>query len=238
MKKLILILILAVVPVLCQAAEESEPLDSVYVNLDDKASLQRGARLFVNYCLSCHSAAFMRYRRMGNDLGISEENLRKYMMFAADKPGDLMKVAMPEAEAKKWFGTAPPDLSLIARQRKPDWIYTYLLSFYRDPSTKTGWNNTLFHNVAMPNVLYTLQGVQRLAGHDADGRPQFELEKPGKLKPEEYDKAIQDLTNFLVYLGEPAKLERYKVGGIVLLFLVGFFTLVSFLKKEFWKDIH
>ena len=238
MKKLILVLILVAAPALCQAADETEPLDSVYINLHDKASLQRGARLFVNYCLSCHSAGFMRYNRMGRDLGISDDNLRNEMMFASDKPGDLMKVSMPEAQAKKWFGTAPPDLSLIARQRTPAWIYSYLRRFYVDPNSKTGWNNTLFHNVAMPDVLYELQGVQRLSGHDKNGYPEFELEKPGTMKPKEYDQAIQDLTNFLVYLGEPAKLVRYKYGGLVLLFLVGLFALTVSLKKEYWRDVH
>lgn len=238
MKKLILIFILVAAPALCQAADGSQPLDPVYINLHDKASLQRGARLFVNYCLSCHSAAFMRYGRMGKDLGISDGNLRKEMMFASDKPGDLMTVAMPKAEAKKWFGTAPPDLSLIARSRKPAWIYSYLRRFYVDPASKTGWNNTLFHNVAMPDVFWQLQGTQRLTGYDKAGSPQFKLEKPGTMKPKEFDQAVRDLTNFLVYLGEPAKLQRYKYGAIVVLFLVVLFALTLFLKKEYWRDIH
>ena len=238
MKKLILSLILAAVTPATLAAEATEPLDSVYINLGDKASLQRGAQLFVNYCLSCHSASYMRYNRMADDLGISEKSLRANMLFAADKPGDLMKVAMAEDDAKSWFGTAPPDLSVITRVRKPDWVYSYLRRFYVDPESPHGWNNTLFPNVAMPHVLYELQGVQRFTGHDAHGEPQFETVKPGAMEPEEYDKAMADLTNFLVYMGEPAKLQRYSIGALVMLFLAVLSVLVYFLKKEYWRDIH
>lgn len=238
MKKLILILVLAAVTPATLAAEATEPLDPVYINLGNKASLQRGARLFTNYCLSCHSASYMRYNRMAEDLGISEKSLRNNLMFAADKPGALMKIAMAEDDAEKWFGKAPPDLSLEARVRGPEWIYSYLRRFYRDPESNTGWNNSLFENVAMPHVLYELQGVQRFTGHDEDGNPQFEMQSPGKMTPEEYDEAMKDLTNFLVYLGEPAKLDRYRIGGIVMLFLAGLFVLVFFLKKEYWRDVH
>ncbi|MBS1269133.1 MAG: Ammonia monooxygenase gamma subunit [Gammaproteobacteria bacterium] len=238
MKKLILILILAAVSPSSLAAEATEPLDPVYTNLGNKASLQRGAKLFVNYCLSCHSAAYMRYNRMGRDLGISQGNIDEHMMFAADKPGALMTVSMPEVKAKQWFGTAPPDLSLITRVRKPEWVYSYLRRFYFDAESPHGWNNSLFENVAMPHVLYELQGVQRLTGHDEHGYPRFEMQAPGTMTPEEYDEAMQDLTNFLVYLGEPAKLERYKIGTIVMLFLAGLLVLSYFLKKEYWRDIH
>lgn len=238
MKKLILSLILAAVTPAALAAEATEPLDSVYINLDDKASLQRGAGLFVNYCLSCHSAAYMRYSRMGEDLGISDTSLQENMLFAAERPGELMEVSMAEQDARRWFGTVPPDLSLIARVRKPEWVYSYLRRFYVDPDTPHGWNNTLFSDVAMPHVMHELQGVQRLVGHDDHGVPQFEMVKPGKMSPEEYDVAMQDLTNFLVYLGEPAKLERYTIGAMVLLFLVVLLVLTYFLKKEYWRDIH
>jgi ubiquinol-cytochrome c reductase cytochrome c1 subunit len=238
MKKLILSLILAVMSPAALAAEATEPLDPVYVNLNDKASLQRGAQLFVNYCLSCHSAKFMRYSRMAEDLGISEDNLRQNMLFAGERPGDLMKVSMSEEHGRRWFGTAPKDLSVITRERKPEWVYTYMRRFYVDPESPHGWNNTLFPNVAMPHVMYKLQGAQRLEGHDEDGRPQFETQSPGNMTAEEYDKAMQDLTAFLVYLGEPAKLKRYSVGAMVMLFLVVLLTLVYFLKKEYWRDIH
>lgn len=238
MKKLVLSLVLAIVSPATLASEATESLDSVYINLGNKESLQRGAKLFVNYCLSCHSAAYMRYNRMGKDLGISEENLKEYMMFTTDKSGELMKVGMPEEGARKWFGKAPPDLSLVTRVRKPDWVYSYLRRFYIDPESPHGWNNSLFENVAMPHVLYELQGVQRFTGHDEHGYPQFEVQSQGSMTPEEYDEAIQDLTNFLVYLGEPAKLQRYSIGAMVMLFLAALFVLSYFLKKEYWRDLH
>lgn len=238
MKKLILSLVLAAVSPATLAAEATEPLDSVYINLNDKASLQRGAKLFVNNCLSCHSAKHLRYNRMARDLGISEDVLKENMMFTTDKPGELMTIAMAEEDARQWFGTAPPDLTLITRVRKPAWVYSYMKRFYFDPESPHGWNNSLFENAAMPHVLYDLQGVQRLTGHDEDGYPEFEMQSPGKLSPEEYDQAMADLTNFLVYTGEPAKMDRYSIGAIVMLFLLVLLVLVFFLKKEYWRDIH
>jgi ubiquinol-cytochrome c reductase cytochrome c1 subunit len=238
MKKLILSLVLAIVSSATLAAEATEPLDSVYINLGNKESLQRGAGLFVNYCLSCHGAAYMRYNRMGRDLGISDENLKEHMMFTTDKPGSLMKASMPADEAKKWFGTAPPDLSLVTRVRNPDWVYSYLRRFYVDTESPHGWNNSLFENVAMPHVLHKLQGVQRLTGHDEHGYPLFEVQSQGAMTPEQYDQAMADLTNFLVYMGEPAKLQRYSIGALVMLFLVALFVLCFFLKKEYWRDLH
>lgn len=238
MKKLILSLILAAVTPATLAAEATEPLDPVYINLDDKVSLQRGAQLFVNYCLSCHSAAYMRYSRMADDLGISEQSLRDNMLFGDARPGDLMEVSMADEDARQWFGTAPPDLSLITRARQPEWFYSYMRRFYMDPESPHGWNNSLFENVAMPHVLQELQGVQRLTGHDDQGNPQFEMLKTGTMSPEEYDEAMQDLTNFMVYVGEPAKLERYGTGAMVMLFLGVLLVLVYFLKKEYWRDIH
>ena len=223
----------------CTAAGTEKPTDEVYVNLSDKASLQRGARLFVNYCLSCHSAAYMRYNRMAEDLDISEKVMKENMLFAADKPGDLMTTNMSAEDAKKWFGVVPPDLTVIARVRKPDWIYTYLRSFYVDEKTPSGWNNALFENVAMPHVLYDLQGNQRLVeAHDEHGKPEFKLVKPGSLSPEEYDSAMRDLTNFLVYMGEPVKLKRQTIGVFVILFLLVLLILSYMLKKEYWKDVH
>lgn len=240
MKRLFAFLLSVTITPWCLAATEDVPLDSVYINLSDKASLQRGARLFVNYCLSCHNAAFMRYRRMASDLDISEKLLKENLMFATDKPGDLMLSTMPDDYAKNWFGVVPPDLTLVARVRKPDWIYTYLRSFYLDDRSPSGWNNTLFQNVAMPHVLYGLQGYQRLvtnSGEDA-GKPVLKLEKPGTMSPEEYDSAMRDLTNFLVYLGEPVKLDRYLIGVFVLLFLGVLLVLSYLLKKEYWKGLH
>jgi len=156
-------------PVLCMlwvpagmtAGGGNENLDSAYINLSDKVSLRNGAHTFVNYCLSCHEASYMRYERMADDLGIDRETLKRDMMFAADKPGELMTVNMSDEDAKAWFGVVPPDLSLTARSRGPDWIYTYLRGFYRDEATSTGWNNTLYPNVAMPHVLYQWEGMRK-----------------------------------------------------------------------------
>ena len=258
MKKAILILLCMALPGLSLASGGGHAkLDAVKVDLSDKASLQRGARTFVNYCLSCHSISYMRYNRMGEDLGISDELVKENLMFAADKTGALMKAAMPREDAKKWFGTAPPDLSLVARSRGPEWFYTYMRSFYRDEKSSTGWNNTVFPSVAMPHVLYDLQGLQRAVyrtdKHESesvkDGKKvkkvteeqvfdHFEIEKPGSMTPQQFDDAMRDLTNFMVYVGEPAKLVRYRVGIFVLAFLAIFFVVAYLLKKEYWKDVH
>ena len=239
MKRLLFLLSLSLFSPLCFAAGESKPLDSIYVNLSDKASLQRGARVFINYCLSCHSAAYMRYNRLAEDLDISEDVLKENLLFAGDKVGDLMTTNMSGEDAKKWFGVKPPDLTLVAKVRKPDWIYTYLRSFYMDDKSPSGWNNTLFENVAMPHILYGLQGSQRLAGTNPEtGRPEFTLVSEGSLTPEEYDTTVRDLTNFLVYLAEPISLKRQTIGVFVILFLLVFMILAYFLKKEYWKDVH
>jgi ubiquinol-cytochrome c reductase cytochrome c1 subunit len=161
--------------------------------------------------------------------------------FASDKTGDLMTTTMPAEDAKRWFGVAPPDLTLVARVRKPAWIYTYLRSFYLDEKSPSGWNNTLFENVAMPHILYELQGSQRAVFKEENGTKKFdhfELEKPGTMTEVEYDDAMRDLTNFLVYLGEPAKLKRYTIGVFVILFLIVLTVLSYLLKKEYWKDVH
>lgn len=248
MKKLILLLLAALASPVA-LAEEGPKLDHVKIDLHDQASLQRGARTFVNYCLSCHNASYMRYNRMGEDLGISDELIQKNMLFAGNKVGDLMKVAMRPDDAKKWFGTVPPDLTLVARSRGADWIYTYLRSFYRDPSTRSGWNNIVFPHVAMPHVLYDWQGVQqavfvtkKVKEGDATVEEKvfdhFDIEKPGTMSAADYDSAVRDLTNFLVYMGEPAKLQRYHVGIYVLAFLVVFAIVAYLLKKEYWKDVH
>jgi ubiquinol-cytochrome c reductase cytochrome c1 subunit len=163
-------------------------------------------------------------------------------MFAADKPGELMESTMPVEDAKKWFGTAPPDLSLVSRSRGPDYIYTYMRSFYLDEGTPSGWNNTIFPNVAMPHAMYEWQGNQRaIFSTDSDGNKtfeRFELVKEAELSPEEYDDAMRDLTNFMVYLGEPAKLVRYRYGFWVMMFMLLLIGLTYFLKKEFWRDVH
>lgn len=228
--------------------------DPVRVDLDDRASLQRGARIFVNYCLSCHSAQYMRYERMGEDLGISDELVQENLLFAAEQVGDLMKAVMSAEDATDWFGTAPPDLSLVTRYREPEWVYTFLRGFYRDDDSPSGWNNVVFPNVAMPHVLYEWQGEQRPrrgAGEpagEAGAPPQthggatvtarLELVNPGTMSLQQYDMAMRDLTNFLVYVGEPAKLVRYRIGFYVLVFLAVFLVVAWLLKKEYWKDVH
>ncbi len=239
-KKLLLIVSLLVSPALL-ASGGGENLDSVYINLADKGSLRRGAHTFVNYCLSCHAASFMRYERMAADLEIDTPTLVENLMFAADKPGELMTINMASEDAKAWFGVVPPDLSLTARSRGPDWIYTYLRSFYRDETTPTGWNNTLFPSVAMPHVLYEWQGMREAHFDESHGVSEFsgfEQIASGKMSEVVYDEAISDLTNFMVYLAEPAKLVRYRIGFWVMGFMFVFIALTYALKKEYWRDIH
>lgn len=241
------------------AAGASGVVDKVDVNMRDMSSLQNGAKLFVNYCLSCHSASYARYNRVAEDLQIPEALLKENLMFTTEKVGDLMKTTMPEEDAKKWFGVAPPDLTLVSRVRKREWVYTYLRAFYLDESSPSGWNNSLFENVAMPHAMYELQGVQRLVGkvdaahstpldaHAGDatdsslkivGDAKFELVHPGKMTPEEFDSAMLDLTAFLVYLAEPAQLQRHKIGVFTLGFLIILMGLCYLLNKEFWRDVH
>jgi len=263
MKKSILFALMLSVPAVAPASGgHGAHLDHAKVNIHDQASLQRGARLFVNYCLSCHSASYMRYNRMAEDLGIPENLLIENMMFIPDvngnlKPGSLMKATMPKDVAKAAFNTVPPDLSLTARSRGADWIYTYMRSFYRDDKAVSGWNNIVFPSVAMPHVLHDLQGTQR-AVYRTETREyvatengkkvkktkeetvfdRFELDRAGSMSREEFDAAMGDLTNFMVYLSEPAKLVRYNLGLVVLVFLFIFMVLVWLLNKEYWKDVH
>lgn len=236
MKKLLIALLFA--PLTVFASDEGVYLDKAPVNLGDYPSIQRGAKIFTNYCLSCHSAEYMRYNRMV-DIGLTKDQIKNNLMFTTNNVGDTMKIAMRPDDAKKWFGAAPPDLSVIARSRSPDWIYTYLRSFYLDDSRPTGWNNTVFDKVGMPHVLWTLQGEQVLkkAGEDGE-KPVFELVKHGELTPSEYDATVGDLVNYLTWMSEPAKMKRLETGVYVLLFLGLFFILTYYLKKEFWKDVH
>ncbi len=247
MKKTIAVLILTWLPLAGFAAGgPGFPLQEANIDPTDEKSLQRGAKLFVNYCLSCHSAAFQRYNRMAKDLGLTEEQLKENLMFASEKPGELMKVAMRKEDASVWFGTAVPDLSLVARSRGVDWLYTYLLTFYEDPSRPLGVNNKVFTDVGMPHVLWELQGLQKAVyteGEDHDGNKTkefsgFELVREGSMSQTEYQRAVRDLVNFLSYLGEPAKLQRQRLGMWVLLFLVLLFVVTYALKKEYWKDVH
>lgn len=243
MKKLMFILgFLAPLSVL---ASENAHLDHAPINPANQASLQRGAKVFVNYCLGCHSATAMRYNRL-RDIGLTDEQIKDNLIFTGVKVGDTMQSAMNPQESKKWFGVTPPDLSVIARSRTPDWLYTYLRGFYRDSSRPSGWNNTVFPNVGMPHALWQLQGEQELkVGESADthGNNKVEthtlvLAKKGTLSPAEYDATVTDLVNYLAFMAEPVKAQRTQLGWFVLLFLGLFFVVALKLKKEFWKDVH
>lgn len=235
-----LLLMLAAAPALALASGAEIALDKAPINLADQASLQRGARVFVNYCLNCHSAGSMRYSRL-QDLGLTEDQIKENLLFAAEKPGETMKVSMSKADAKTWFGATPPDLSVIARSRGADWVYSYLRGFYRDESRPTGWNNRVFDKVGMPHVMWDLQGEMSPVYHK-DGEHQvlerLELTKPGSVTLAQYDAMVGDLVNYLVWMGEPAQVTRKKTGVLVLAFLAFFFVVAYYLKKEFWKDVH
>lgn len=236
----ILVYALLAAPVLAIASTATAPLDKAPIDLADKESLQRGARIFINQCLNCHSAGYMRYTRL-QDLGLTEEQIKENLLFTAEKPGETMNIAMSKADAKAWFGATPPDLTVISRSRGADWLYTYMRSFYRDDSRPTGWNNLVFDKVGMPHVLWSLQGemvpvYKKVDGHDVVDR--LELAKPGSVTLAQYDAMMSDLVNYLVWMGEPAKMQRQQLGLLVLGFLAVFFVVAYYLKKEFWKDIH
>ncbi|ADJ27361.1 cytochrome c1 [Nitrosococcus watsonii] len=224
---------------LAWASSSNYPLDTVEINVNDKASLQRGAQVFVNYCLSCHSAKYMRYSRMAQDLGLTEQEVTDNLMFTTNKIHDPMTIAMQPKDSERWFGVTPPDLTLVARSRGPEWLHTYLRTFYLDPSRPNGVNNLVFKDTAMPHVLWPLQGWQELV--DKDGKThstKLELTVAGTLSASEYEKMLDDLVNFMTYMGEPARLEREKLGPWVLLYIALFCGVAYFLKKEYWKNIH
>jgi len=216
------------------AASGGVHLDPVEIDLSDKASLQRGAKTFVNYCLSCHEASYMRYNRMGKDLGLTDAQVKENLMFASDKVGDTMTVAMRAEDAKKWFGVTPPDLSVISRARGTAWLNTYLRTFYLDDAKSTGTNNVVFADVGMPHVLWEQQGY---LSHDAE-TAHLEQATEGELSTYDYNVMVTDLVNFLAYIGEPSKIQRLELGKWVLLYLFLLFLVVYPMKKAFWKDIH
>jgi ubiquinol-cytochrome c reductase cytochrome c1 subunit len=231
MKKILLAALF--LPLTALAASTGYRLDSSPHDLRDLVSLQAGARTYVNYCLGCHGIQFMRYQGL-TEFGISEAQIKEHLLFTADKVGEPMKVAIDPKEGKAWFGVAPPDLSVVARSRGADWLYTYLRTFYRDPKTVTGWNNAVYANVAMPHALWTLQGEQ---GWDAKEHRLTEISK-GSMSPTQYDATVRDLVNFLVYVGEPAATDRKSIGIVVLfVLLLVLFPFTYWLKKEFWKDV-
>ena len=239
MIKRLMVIGLALLPALAFGAS-SVKLESSQININDKASMQRGAALFMNYCSGCHSLGFQRYSRMAEDLGLTEEQVMENLVFTDAKFGEPITASMTADEGTKWFGKAPPDLSLVARNKLggPDWTYTFLKSFYLDESRPSGWNNTVLAGASMPHVLWELQGSQRPI-LTADGHVErLELVSPGRQSPVEYDRTVRDLTNFLSYVGEPSAAKRRSIGVWVILFLTAFTLLAWLLKEEYWKDVH
>ena len=245
MRFFVLVVLLLTMPSV-MASSNGPSLDSANIHLEDRQSIKRGAKLFVDYCLNCHSAGLMRYSRIGQDLGMTEDEVSSQLITTGAKVGGVMEVAIEKEDATRWFGKAPPDLSVISRARGVDWLYTYLRSFYRDESRPWGVNNTVFKDVGMPHVLWELQGLQVPEYEeivDEHGSKEeviagFKLVEKGKYNAQEYDEVVRDIVTFLAYLGEPSKLQRLALGKWVLLFLAGFLVLMYFLKKEYWKDIH
>lgn len=236
MKKILLTLLFA--PLLAFASGPELHLDKAPDKSRDFAALQNGAKVFINYCLNCHGASYMRYNRLG-DIGLSDQQIKDNLLFTAEKVGEPMRIAMQREDAKVWFGAAPPDLTVIARSRASefgsgaDWLYTYLRTFYRDDSRPSGWNNLVFENVGMPHILWELQGEQAM-GPDH----KLQLVKPGLLKAEEYDNMVADLVAYLQFMGEPKAEFRKQLGVVVLIALALIFVFAYALKREFWKDIH
>ncbi len=243
MKKIGLILLLLVSGP-AWAAGGGGDLEHAGINISDTSSLQRGAAVFRDYCFGCHAADYMRYQRLADDLELGEDYVKQYFMRGDTKIGDTMSIAMDAADSEVWFGKTPPDLSLIARSRTPDWLYAYLRSFYRDENG--AWNNTIFPDVSMPNVFWQEQGIlepvyDHAEDHGEGEAPQIAHLEPvqaGSMTPEAFDGMVRDLVAFLEYMGEPAKLKRKSVGWKVLLFLALFAFLAYLLKAEYWRDIH
>ncbi|WP_426417070.1 cytochrome c1 [Aestuariirhabdus sp. LZHN29] len=248
MKKQLIALLFAVLPVSVFAAESGYPLDHFEADVANQASLQDGLKTYQSFCAGCHATGFQRYERVADDLGIPHDLFRENIIFNGAKIGSLMDNAMREEEAKRWFGAAPPDLTLVARVRGGDWLYTYLRTFYVDPKRPWGVNNKVFPDVGMPHVLAELQGLQvdNCAGADSGERDNltgdklcgFDLVEKGSMTPAEYDQAVFNLVNYLVYAAEPMQLERQRIGMWVLLFLLVLLVPAYLLKKEYWKDVH
>ncbi|WP_069383839.1 cytochrome c1 [Halomonas caseinilytica] len=244
MRKSLFALCLALLPVTGLAAGGGDAhLRDMTSDLHDKASLQNGMKIFVNYCMGCHSLEHQRFSRAAEDLEIPRELVEEHLIFADDHAfNDQMSNAMESEEGAAWFGAAPPDLTLVTRLRGVDWVYSYLLGFYRDPQRPTGVNNTVFPLVAMPNVLEPLQGVQRQvcsdAEHEGGSECHLELVREGSMSPDEFERAMFDLTNFLAYVGEPSRLKAEALAPKVLIFLFVFAIVAYLLKREYWRDVH
>ena len=221
------------------AAGDGAHIEHAGINDRDLAAAQRGAKLFVNYCMSCHGASYMRYQRLAQDLELSDSEVMENLVFSDAAIGDTMNTSMPADQGLEYFGKAPPDLSVISRSRGTDWLFTYMKTFYQDENG--GWNNLSLPNASMPHVLWQMQGIQKPVFEEHDGLKTIDhlvLEKPGTMSAEEYDETVRDLVTFLDYLGEPAKLQRKNVGIWVMLFLTLFAALAYLLKAEYWRDIH
>ena len=233
-----------VVSITASAASGGAGIEHSGANINDTASLQRGAKWYVNYCLGCHSISYMRHNRLAEDLGLSEDMVMQNLVFSNAKFGETMDISMDEQQAKAWFGKTPPDLSLIGRSRGADWVYSYLRGFYKDANG--GWNNTLLPNASMPHVLWRLQGIQAPvyrqetseSGFTHEVIDHFVLTTPGTQSPEEFKETARDIAAFLDYAGEPAKLKRKGIGVWVILFLVVFTFITYLLKAEYWRDVH
>jgi ubiquinol-cytochrome c reductase cytochrome c1 subunit len=243
MKKNALILtvcvLLASIGNIALAAGGGAQLEHSEVNARDVAAVQKGAKWYVNYCFSCHSAQYMRYNRLSEDLGLTEDQVMKNLVFSDAKIGETMDIAMRPDDATQWLGKAPPDLSLIARSRGVDWLFTYMKSFYQDENG--GWNNLVLPNASMPHVMWQLQGIQKpvYATHgDVEVVDHLVLATEGLQTPEEYEKTVRELVTFLDYLSEPAKLKRKSIGIWVMLFLTVFAFVAYLLKAEYWRDVH
>ena len=251
MRKLILGLVFAILPAVGLAAGGGAPLDQMEPDHTNKESLQRGAALFTNYCMGCHSMEYARYKRVADDTGIPDKLYEENLIFTGAKIGELMKISMDKDMAADWFGAAPPDLTLETRLRGESWVYSYLRGFYKDPSRPLGVNNVVFDKVGMPHVMVEMQGlcavepnigtkasVEPLSGNvnNADVCPEYAIE--GSLDGAEFDQAMWDLTNFMSYMGDPVKVERERLGVFVLIFVAIFFVFAYLLNREYWKDIH
>lgn len=255
MKKIIATILVSALPLFGHAAY---PLDKVDIDLRDKAAMQDGLKTFANYCLGCHGMKFQRYERVATDLGISEEDMMENIVFTDAKIGDHMRTSMTDDQAKKWFGVVPPDLTMVARVRGADWLYTYLRTFYADPARPMGANNMVFPNVGMPNVLVSLQGNQVIDCKQVplieNGKKVFDpltgspiteescdelvIEKgTGSMSEQEFDETVKNLVTFLEYSANPVKLKSQRIGTYVLLFLAVFFVFAYLLKREYWKDV-
>jgi len=243
MRSLALVFVIALLAATGASAQHEVELDEAGNSVDNTNSLQRGARYFVNYCLGCHSAQYVRYNRLAEDLQLTENQLVENLMFTGQRPLDTMSIAMDPVDASRWFGVTPPDLSLIARSRGTDYIYTFLRSFYADESSPTGVDNLVLPGTAMPHVLWQLQGVQHAVEvrdpEHPDAAPHLELElaTPGAMTEDEFDDAVRDIVNFLDYIGEPMQLERQSLGIRVIAFLLVLLLISYMLKREIWKDV-